>query len=76
MASWRGGFLVAPERLHDDREHRVAVIPGETFGVADGCCLRVAYGSLKEETVVEGVDRLVNGLKAIVRPGRIPTRDG
>jgi len=49
------------------REHRVAVIPGETFGLAEGCYLRIAYGSLKEETVVEGVDRLVNGLKAILR---------
>jgi len=49
------------------REHRVAVIPGETFGVTGGCHLRIAYGSLKEETVVEGVDRLVNGLKAILR---------
>jgi aspartate/methionine/tyrosine aminotransferase len=48
------------------REHRVAVIPGETFGVTDGCWIRIAYGSLREETVVEGVDRLVNGLRAIV----------
>ncbi|HEX9204695.1 MAG TPA: pyridoxal phosphate-dependent aminotransferase, partial [Candidatus Deferrimicrobiaceae bacterium] len=43
------------------REHRVAVIPGETFGVTEGCYLRIAYGSLKEETVVEGIDRLVEG---------------
>jgi aspartate/methionine/tyrosine aminotransferase len=50
------------------REHRVAVIPGETFGVTEGCHIRIAYGSLKEETVVEGVDRLVNGLKAILGP--------
>jgi aspartate/methionine/tyrosine aminotransferase len=50
------------------REHRVAVIPGETFGVKEGCHLRIAYGSLDEETVLEGIDRLVNGLKAIVRP--------
>jgi aspartate/methionine/tyrosine aminotransferase len=48
------------------REHRVAVIPGETFGVAEGCFLRIAYGSLKEETVVEGVDRLVSGLRSIL----------
>ena len=49
------------------REHRVAVIPGETFGVTEGCFLRIAYGSLKEETAVEGVDRLVRGLAAILR---------
>ena len=48
------------------REHRVAVIPGETFGVTEGCSLRIAYGSLKEETVVEGVDRLVKGLRSIL----------
>jgi aspartate/methionine/tyrosine aminotransferase len=52
------------------REHRVAVIPGETFGVTEGCRLRIAYGSLDEATVVEGIDRLVNGLKAIVSPPR------
>jgi len=49
------------------REHRVAVIPGETFGLAEGCYLRIAYGSLREETAVEGVDRLVKGLAAILR---------
>jgi len=48
------------------REHRVAVIPGETFGATEGCHLRIAYGSLKEETVVEGVDRLVSGLRSIL----------
>jgi aspartate/methionine/tyrosine aminotransferase len=48
------------------REHKVAVIPGETFGTASGCWLRIAYGSLREETVVEGIDRLANGLRAIL----------
>jgi aspartate/methionine/tyrosine aminotransferase len=56
--------ILLAERLV--REHRVAVIPGETFGAASGCWLRIAYGSLREETVVEGTDRLVNGLRAIV----------
>jgi aspartate/methionine/tyrosine aminotransferase len=48
------------------REHKVAVIPGETFGVPRGCWLRIAYGSLQVETVVEGIDRLVTGLRAIL----------
>ena len=48
------------------REHKVAVIPGETFGVTRGCWLRIAYGSLREETVVEGIDRLITGLRAIL----------
>ena len=48
------------------REHRVAVIPGETFGVTEGCWLRISYGSLGGETAAEGIDRLVKGLRAIL----------
>jgi aspartate/methionine/tyrosine aminotransferase len=46
------------------QEHQVATIPGSTFGMA-GCYLRVAYGALEAETAIEGISRLVNGLKAI-----------
>jgi len=49
------------------REHGVAVIPGNTFGVEDGCYLRVAYGALQEETAREGIGRLVSGLAKILR---------
>jgi aspartate/methionine/tyrosine aminotransferase len=49
------------------REHGVAVIPGETFGVTDHCALRVAYGALAKDTAAEGIGRLVRGLKAIVK---------
>jgi aspartate/methionine/tyrosine aminotransferase len=128
MASWRVGFLVAPEHLFDDlikiqdtviicapavsqavalealrigrgycKKHleviaggvllpgegahrdgrsqayrtvdqgaRVAVIPGGTFGITESCCLRIAYGSLKMETAVEGTRRLIEGLQAIL----------
>jgi aspartate/methionine/tyrosine aminotransferase len=48
------------------REHGVAVIPGCTFGIADECCLRIAYGSLKMETALEGTRRLVEGLQSIL----------
>jgi len=48
------------------REHRVAVIPGETFGVTRGCWLRIAYGSLRKETVILGIDRLITGLRSIL----------
>ena len=48
------------------REHRVAVIPGSTFGIEDGCTLRLSYGALRAAQVEEGVGRLVNGLRAIV----------
>lgn len=57
--------LTLTERLV--REHKVAVIPGGTFGITRGCCLRIAYGSLSMETAVEGVDRLIRGLRAILR---------
>jgi aspartate/methionine/tyrosine aminotransferase len=47
-------------------EHKVAVIPGTTFGIQDQCLLRVAYGALQKETAAEGIDRLVGGLKHIL----------
>ena len=47
------------------REHGVAVIPGITFGIEDGCYLRVAYG-LEKEIATTGIERLVRGLKAIL----------
>ncbi|MHC5758078.1 pyridoxal phosphate-dependent aminotransferase [Nostoc sp.] len=49
------------------QEHKVAVIPGTTFGMDDGCYLRVAYGALQKETAKEGIERLVQGLETIVR---------
>ncbi len=45
------------------REHRVAVLPGTTFGMTDGCYLRIAYGALQKATVAEGIGRLVRGLR-------------
>jgi aspartate/methionine/tyrosine aminotransferase len=57
--------MVVVERLI--REHHVAVIPGSTFGLTQGCYLRVAYGALERETAVTGIQRLVEGLKAILQ---------
>jgi aspartate/methionine/tyrosine aminotransferase len=54
--------LVLVERLV--REHRVAAIPGTTFGLG-GCVLRVSYGALESKTVREGIRRLVDGLSAV-----------
>jgi aspartate/methionine/tyrosine aminotransferase len=47
------------------REHRVAVVPGEAFGVSDVCSIRVSFGALDEATVDEGLHRLTSGLKAL-----------
>ena len=46
--------------------HKVAVIPGMTFGMQDKCYLRVAYGALQKETAAEGIGRLVSALKQIL----------
>ena len=48
------------------REHRVAVVPGETFGMERGCYLRASYGMLDRATATEGFRRLATGLRAIV----------
>jgi aspartate/methionine/tyrosine aminotransferase len=46
-------------------QHKVAVIPGTTFGMQDKCYMRLAYGALQKETAAEGIRRLVKGLKQI-----------
>jgi aspartate/methionine/tyrosine aminotransferase len=53
------------ERLIRDRG--VAVIPGTTFGVDDRCAVRISYGALEPDTAIEGIGRLVRGLRAITR---------
>ncbi len=50
------------------REHGVAVIPGNAFGLEHGCHLRVAYGALQKETAAEGIGRLAHGLRSIAGP--------
>jgi aspartate/methionine/tyrosine aminotransferase len=47
------------------REHRVAIVPGEAFGVTDVCSMRVSFGALDEATVDAGLGRLTSGLKAL-----------
>jgi aspartate/methionine/tyrosine aminotransferase len=58
--------LVLVERLI--RDFGVAVIPGTTFGITDGCYLRISYGALDAEAVLTGIGRLASGLRALVRP--------
>ncbi len=47
--------------------HKVAVIPGMTFGMEEACYLRIAYGALQKDTAAEGIGRLVRGLKQILK---------
>ena len=51
------------------REYGVAVIPGSTFGIEEGCYIRVAYGALQKETAQEGLERLTRGLAEILGVG-------
>ena len=50
------------------RDYRVAVIPGEAFGLVDACYVRIAFGALRQDTVAKGMDRLVDGLEEILQP--------
>jgi aspartate/methionine/tyrosine aminotransferase len=47
-------------------QYKIAALPGSTFGMKEGCYLRLAYGSLQPETAAEGMERLVKGLKEIL----------
>lgn len=47
-------------------KYQIATIPGVTFGKENDCYLRIAYGSLNEETASEGINRLITGLSEIV----------
>jgi len=47
------------------REHRVAVIPGSAFADAAPCSIRISYGALDATSIIEGVRRLVEGLRAL-----------
>ncbi|MDE0309473.1 MAG: pyridoxal phosphate-dependent aminotransferase [Acidiferrobacterales bacterium] len=44
-------------------QYQVAVIPGVAFGMASARCIRASYGAMQPATVVEGIDRLTQGLK-------------
>ncbi|HAC65841.1 MAG TPA: aspartate aminotransferase [Cyanothece sp. UBA12306] len=48
------------------KNYQVAVLPGTTFGMTEGCYLRIAYGSLQQSTAIEGIERLKRGLKEIL----------
>ncbi len=45
--------------------YKVAVIPGQAFGMHHGCYLRISYGNLTLENASLGVDRLVQGIKEL-----------
>jgi len=42
--------------------HGVATIPGSAFGIESGCYLRLSYGALTNESIDEGLNRLIKAL--------------
>ena len=48
------------------REYKVAVIPGDAFGITDKCTLRVSYGAIGGDDALEGLERLSAGLVGIL----------
>jgi aspartate/methionine/tyrosine aminotransferase len=47
------------------KEHRVATIPGSAFADASPCSVRISYGALDSASIVEGLRRLADGLRAL-----------
>ena len=58
-----GDSEVLAERLI--REHRIAVVPGTTFGMSDGCYLRMGYGAVDAASMKEAMARLTAGIVAL-----------
>lgn len=50
---------------HLIRKHKIAVIPGEAFGLTQECQVRLSFGALNTQTASEGIDRFINGVKEI-----------
>jgi len=51
------------------REHGVAVIPGNAFGLETECFVRLAYGALDPASAALAMERFVGGLKTICAEG-------
>lgn len=47
------------------REHGVAVIPGNAFGLEKSCFVRLAYAALDRDTAAEAMKRFAAGARAI-----------
>jgi aspartate/methionine/tyrosine aminotransferase len=51
------------------REHRVAALSGESFGLDAGCggpVLRLSYGMLSGAELAEALDRLFRGMRLLL----------
>ena len=50
---------------HLIENHKIATMPGSTFGLDNACFLRISYGALSQESVMKGIGRLVEGLRKL-----------
>ena len=55
-----------PLAEHLIKKYKIAVLPGEAFGMTEGTHLRLAYTSLPVEQIQEGVRRLAAALREIL----------
>ena len=56
--------LTVCQRLIED--FAVATLPGQSFGLQDGCYLRLSFGALSPEQCQPAMERLVMGLSQII----------
>ena len=49
-------------------KHKVAAMPGSAFGLEEGCYIRISYGALSKDSVMDGIGRLVEGIQGIREP--------
>lgn len=49
-------------------EHGVATIPGSAFGTGQGAYLRISYGAITGEAIVNGMNKLIAGLADLLDP--------
>lgn len=49
------------------KKYKIAVIPGYTFGMTDGCYLRISFGAPDKDTATIGIKRLVQGFKSFYK---------
>ena len=48
------------------KKHKIAVFPGEAFGMDNGYYIRIAYGALDKNTAEIGIQRLIDGLTTVI----------
>lgn len=48
------------------RDYAVATLPGSTFGITESCVLRLSYGGLQSNLVLQAVERLTCGLRRLL----------